>query len=141
MILTSIHNESDFTIKNDSINQLINIIFSSNNILSGKINIIIISDDNLRKMKKEYFNQDLYTDVIAFKIEENPIEAEIYISHDRVKDNSKKYNQSFHQEFKRVVIHGTLHLCGYNDSTKNEKLEMRSMEDNYLSKFKDKVLV
>ena len=46
----------------------------------------------------------------------------------------KKYNQSFHQEFKRVIIHGALHLCGYNDCDESEKLQMTSMENNYLSK-------
>jgi len=141
MILVSIHNESDSTINNNSINELINLIFSANNISSGKVNLIITNDDNLRKMKNEYFNQDLYTDVIAFNIEKNPFEAEIYISHDRIKDNAKKYNQTFHQEFKRVIIHGALHLCGYKDYDETEKIKMTSMEDDYLLKFTDRVLV
>jgi len=141
MISVSIYNQSDFSIKNKSTNELINIIFSANNISSGKVDIIITDDEDLRKMKKEYFNQDLYTDVIAFNIEEKPFEAEIYISHDRVKSNAKKYKQNFHHEFKRVVIHGALHLCGYDDQSEDEKLKMRSMEDDYLLKFKDEILV
>ena len=63
-------------------------------------------DDTLRLMKKEYFNQDLYTDVIAFNIDDDPFEGEIYISHDRIKDNAKKFNQSFEDELKRILIHG-----------------------------------
>ena len=98
-------------------------------------------DDNaLRLMKKEYFNQDLYTDVIAFNIEEDPFEGEIYISHQRVKENAEKYKQSFHRELKRVIIHGALHLCGYDDQTSEEKSVMTSMEENYLVKFNGKIL-
>ena len=140
MISTSLHNESNFTVDSDSINCLINLVLSANNLLLGKVDIIITNDNTLRKMKKEYFNQDLYTDVIAFNIEEDPFEGEIYISHERVKENAKKYNQNFHQEFKRVIIHGALHLCGYNDCDESEKLQMTSMENNYLSKFTDKIL-
>ena len=84
MISTSLHNESNFTVDSDSINCLINLILSANNLLSGKVDIIITNDNALRKMKKEYFNQDLYTDVIAFNIEKDPFEGEIYISHERV---------------------------------------------------------
>ena len=97
-------------------------------------------DDSLRLMKKEYFNQDLYTDVIAFNIDDDPFEGEIYISHDRIKDNAKKFNQSFEDELKRILIHGSLHLCGYDDKTPTEKLEMTSLEENYLEKFRDSIL-
>ena len=91
-------------------------------------------------MKKEYFNQDLYTDVIAFNIDHNPFEGEIYISHDRIKDNAKKFNQSFEDELKRILIHGSLHLCGYDDQTPQDKSEMTSLEENYLEKFKEPIL-
>ena len=140
MILVCTHNQSNISIKKKSISDLINSIFSANDILSGKLDIIITDDENLRKMKKEYFNQNLYTDVIAFHIEDDPFEAEIYISHDRVQYNAKKYKQSFQCEFKRVVIHGALHLCGFDDKSEEEKSKMRSMEDDYLLKFKDQIL-
>ena len=83
-------------------------------------------------MKKEYFKQDYYTDVIAFNIQKDPFEGEIYISHDRIKDNAIKYNQTFEKEMKRVIIHGVLHLCGEKDEMDNEKLKMKSLEDFYL---------
>ena len=115
-------------------------VLSENKHQSADINIIITDDDSLRQMKKEYFNQDVYTDVIAFNIDEDPFEGELYISYDRVKDNAEKFNDSFEGEFKRILIHGTLHLCGFDDQTKEDKSRMTSMEEDYLKKFNGKIL-
>ena len=140
MISINLHNESDIAVDDDSIRELVALVFSANGHQSATIEIIITDDNTLRLMKKEYFNQDLYTDVIAFNIEEDPFEGEIYISHQRVKENAEEYKQSFHRELKRVIIHGALHLCGYNDQTSEEKSIMTSMEENYLVKFNGKIL-
>mgnify|MGYP001312466480 FL=1 len=140
MITVEIHNEFDIQLNKSSIQSLLENILLDNKQNTGSINIIMTDDDTLRLMKKEYFNQDLYTDVIAFNIDDNPFEGEIYISHDRIKDNAKKFNQSFEDELKRILIHGSLHLCGYDDKTPKEKLEMTSLEENYLEKFRDSIL-
>ena len=140
MITVEIHNEFDIQLNKSSIQSLLENILLDNKQNTGSINIIMTDDDTLRLMKKEYFNQDLYTDVIAFNIDDNPFEGEIYISHDRIQDNAKKFNQSFEDELKRILIHGSLHLCGYDDKTPKEKLEMTSLEENYLEKFRDSIL-
>ena len=140
MITVEIHNEFDIQLNKSSIQGLLENILFDNKQNTGSINIIMTDDETLRRMKKEYFNQDLYTDVIAFNIDDNPFEGEIYISHDRIKDNAKKFNQSFEDELKRILIHGSLHLCGYDDKTPKEKLEMTSLEENYLEKFRDSIL-
>ena len=140
MIAVEIHNEFDIQLNKSSIQVLLENILLDNKQNTGSINIIMTDDDTLRRMKKEYFNQDLYTDVIAFNIDDNPFEGEIYISLDRIKDNAKKFNQSFEDELKRILIHGSLHLCGYDDKTPKEKLEMTSLEENYLEKFRDSIL-
>ena len=140
MITVEIHNEFDIQLNKSSIQSLLENILLDNKQNTGSINIIMTDDDSLRLMKKEYFNQDLYTDVIAFNIDDNPFEGEIYISHDRIKDNAKKFNQSLEDELKRILIHGSLHLCGYDDKTPKEKLEMTSLEENYLEKFRDTIL-
>ena len=140
MITVEIHNEFDIQLNKSSIQSLLENILLDNKQNVASINIIMTDDDTLRLMKKEYFNQDLYTDVIAFNIDDDPFEGEIYISHDRIKDNAKKFNQSFEDELKRILIHGSLHLCGYDDKTPTEKLEMTSLEENYLEKFRDSIL-
>ena len=140
MIDTTLHNDSNLSIDSDSISDLANLILNNHGHVSGKINIIITDDDSLREIKNFFFNQDVFTDVIAFNIENNPFEGEIYISYHRVKENAKKFNQKFQDEFKRVMIHGLLHLCGYEDSTTAEKENMSLKEDKFLNQFNQSVI-
>ena len=140
MIKTNLFNKSDLLINSDSINDLVKLILTNYKYTSANINIIITDDDTLRKMKKKYFNKNIFTDVIAFNIDNNPFEGEVYISYHRIKDNAIKFNQSFEDEFKRVLIHGLLHLCGYEDSTNEEKINMSSMEDKFLEEFHESVM-
>ena len=140
MIILDLHNNSDININDKAVENLINLVLNKYGLSNGKINLIITSDKILREMKKNYFNQNYFTDVIAFNIEENPFEGEIYISHQRVKENAIKYKQNFQEELKRVIIHGVLHLCGKEDSTKKEKSEMTSLEDLFIKSFGKKLL-
>ena len=140
MIILDLHNNSDININDNAVENLINLVLNKYGLSNGKINLIITSDKILREMKKRYFNQNYFTDIIAFNIEENPFEGEIYISHQRVKENAIKYKQNFQKELKRVIIHGVLHLCGKEASTKKEKSEMTLLEDLFLKSFDEKLL-
>ena len=140
MISVDLHNKSNIDLDQESIRRLLELVLSDNKHQAAEINIIITDDDSLRLMKKEYFDQDVYTDIIAFNIDEDPFEGELYISHDRVSDNAKKFDQTFEGELKRILIHGTLHLCGFDDQTKEDKSRMTSMEEDYLKKFSGKIL-
>ena len=135
MIEINLYNNSILSIDSDSIQNLSNLILNDHGYLSGEINIIITDDESLREMKLEFFNEDVFTDVIAFNLEQDPFEGEIYISSDRVEDNAKIYKQRFEDELKRVIIHGLLHLCGHKDSTSSEKENMNLLEDKFLSQF------
>jgi probable rRNA maturation factor len=101
------------------------------------INIISMEDEDLREMKKEYFQQDVYTDIISFTIEEEPLEGELYISPERIRQNAEKFDQSIEREFARVLIHGACHLCGYNDISEDEKTEMTALENRFLTQYYD----
>ena len=103
------------------------------------LSIIFVDDEKLKKMKKKYFNQDLYTDVIAFNLNEidEDLDGEIYISFDAIKINSDLYKTNINNELQRIVIHGTLHLIGYEDNTKEKKDEMTKMEDFFINHFAD----
>ncbi len=134
MIHLELHNNSDLNINEDVTKEVISIVLSEHGHSKANISIVLIDDDSLRKMKKKYFGEDLYTDIISFNIEENPFEGELYISYDRVKSNAIEFSEKYHIELKRVIIHGLLHLCGYNDSTKEEKNKMTELENKYLKK-------
>ena len=97
--------------------------------------VIYTIDQTLSDLKKNFFNKDHLTDVIAFRMnayEEVKVEGEIYISIPRVKINAREYGQSFSKELARIIIHGSLHLLNYDDATLNEKIRMTEKEDYYL---------
>ena len=111
-----------------------NILMDSNQD-EASITFIFSSDDKLRKLKKEYFGEDVFTDTISFNLEEesDPIEGEVYISLERVSENAHTFQQNFITEYKRVIIHGCLHLLGYNDELPEDKTKMTELEEKYLS--------
>ena len=113
----------------------ISTVIEQNNKELLNINYIFTSDSHLLHINKEYLNHNTYTDIITFdqSADENTIEADIYISIDRIKQNAKTLNQSFQKELHRVMIHGVLHLLGLNDKTEIEKQEMRKNENHYLA--------
>lgn len=101
----------------------------------GEIAIINCSDDYLLKVNNEILQHNFYTDVITIDyVVDNLISGDIYISEDRVEENAKNLNESVEREFLRVIIHGVLHLCGFNDATDSEKQLMRENEDYFLKK-------
>ena len=100
------------------------------------INYIFCTDKKILKINRQFLNHNYFTDIITFDLsEENGIEADIYISIDRIKENSKIFKSSIKTELYRVIVHGALHLCGYNDKNKKEKLMMRQKEEFYLAKY------
>ena len=132
-----------FSYNQEQIKKLVLNIFEEKLFLNIKLSIIFTKREFLSEMKKKYFNVNQYTDVIAFNLENNKesLDAEIYISIDDVKENAKNFSDSFEEEFKRIIIHGSLHLIGYNDTTKKEIELMRSLENKYLSKYKTETIL
>ncbi|NCI48305.1 rRNA maturation RNase YbeY [Sediminibacterium roseum] len=103
----------------------------------ANITYIFCSDDFLLRMNRDFLKHDYYTDVITFGLSEKgePVEAEVYISVDRVKDNASNLETTFKAEMLRVIFHGALHLCGYKDKRKSEITLMREREEHYLRLF------
>jgi probable rRNA maturation factor len=95
---------------------------------------IFCSDEELLEINRQFLKHDYYTDIITFNLapSSSPIEGEIYISIDRVKENALQLDTSIIEEAYRVIFHGALHLCGYKDKTKADQLEMRKAEDKYI---------
>ncbi len=103
----------------------------------GSLNYIFCGDNDVLEINRQYLKHDFYTDIITFELsnKETPVEGEIYISIDRVKDNAMFLDEPFYMEMHRVIFHGTLHLCGYKDKSKKEIEEMREMETKYLNEY------
>lgn len=101
----------------------------------GVVSIVLTDDATLQELNTRFFRKSRPTDVIAFPLHgrENFL-GEIYISMERVKENSMAYHVSLSQELARYIIHGILHLLGYEDKTQQEKKRMQEKEDGYLKK-------
>ena len=112
-----------------------NVIILENKI-PGIINIILTSDEDLRKINIDYLERDYFTDIITFNYTENRvISGDLFISLDRVNENALKYTEDRDIELLRVMIHGVLHLIGYDDSSIEDKKLMREKENNCLTTF------
>ena len=107
----------------------------------GSLNFIFCSDSYLKGLNKKHLNRSYLTDVISFNFEhpeflqstkKNEVFGDVFISVDRVKENRKLYNVIFAKELKRVMIHGALHLIGFNDLTKKERGVMAEKENIYI---------
>ena len=101
--------------------------------ISGDLVFVITDDKSLLEINKEFLQHNYYTDVITFNYNEGGlINGEVYISVDTVKANATNYGVSLNNEIIRVIFHGTLHLCNFDDKSMEEKLLMGKMEDKYL---------
>ena len=104
--------------------------------ICGDVNLIFVSDEKLLELNVQFLGHDYYTDVVTFDNSiDTVINGELYISIDRVVDNANMLNEEYNNELKRVCVHGVLHLCGYNDKTEDESLEMRVKEGFYLNSY------
>ena len=101
---------------------------------AGDISVIFCSDKYLLDINTEYLNHNYYTDIITFNyVDGNTISGDLFISIDRVKENSVEFKTGWKNELYRVIFHGLLHLVGYNDKTPEEIITIREKEEMYLS--------
>jgi len=113
---------------------IISRIVSDAGMKGGVIDVIITEDEKLYEINNEFLGHDYYTDIITFNYNKGKtVNGEIYISAERVMKNSESFNVSFIAEMRRVIFHGFLHLCGYDDRTPGERNKMSEMEEMYLA--------
>lgn len=127
--------ETDFKLYSENeISQWISSIIKAENFEEGDILYVFCDDEFLHKLNLNYLKHDTFTDILSFDYSlGKQISGEIYISIERVKENSAIFKTSFLDELHRVMIHGILHFCGFKDSTKLEKEIMRNKEEKALS--------
>ena len=114
----------------------LNQVISNEAKVEGDITYIFCNDDYLLEKNIRFLNHNTLTDVITFDYcEGNSVSGDIFISIERVKENSEVFKVDFLTELNRVMVHGLLHLLGYKDKTERESNLMRKKENYYLSKY------
>ena len=100
----------------------------------GNISIIFCSDNYILDVNQKYLQHDYFTDIITFDYcEGDKLSGDLFISVDTVRDNALEYGTEFQDELNRVMVHGLLHLIGYDDHSEDDIKEMRAKENYYLS--------
>jgi rRNA maturation RNase YbeY len=119
----------------EKLKKWIHSVIKQNKRKTGYLNFVFCSDRYLLKINKQYLNHSTYTDIITFNTSEsaNEISGDIFISVTRIKENTVQFSTSFKDELHRVMIHGVLHLLGYNDKSEKEKNAMRMKENECLA--------
>ncbi len=118
----------------DSVSGLVAAVLNDAGTGTAKMQVVFGNDEYLKELKNRFLGQSVYTDVIAFNLNETdePLEGEIYISPQRARENSRRYRQPYRRELLRLVVHGCLHLVGYEDDTPEQEAHLRVLEDQYL---------
>ncbi len=134
----SVYNESIFNIHKLSIHKIIRFLVKEFNFEILTLEINFVENETIQKINKEYLNHNYSTDIITFNYskESNRLDGEIFISLSEAGQNAKKYRVTLDIEILRLIIHGILHMIGYDDIVKSDKLRMKNLENKLVHKFK-----
>ena len=127
--------DKDLQLSETQLHNLIQKIFNELKLSAASCSIIFMNDDDLAQMHADYFDDPDKTDVITFDLGETPLEGEIYISHERAKAQSIEYNVSYTTEVVRLIIHGILHLAGFDDLNTEDRRVMKDKENQLVEKY------
>lgn len=130
--IEDINYQIDFS--TDHINNWLQHVAQQNNLVIETLSFILCSDTYLLDINRRFLDHDYFTDIITFDNSDTPgtLEGDVFISIDRVLDNATSFNSTFHEELFRVIIHGLLHLIGFDDKSSSSQTLMREMENKYL---------
>ena len=127
--------DTDFQFKRKTLNnKWLRLVAESEIRRVGQINIIFCSDNYILDVNQQFLQHDYFTDIITFDYcERDILSGDLFISVDTVRDNAVEYGTEFEDELNRVIVHGVLHLIGYDDHSDEDVAQMRKKEDYYLS--------
>ncbi len=127
--------DTDFILKGKNLtNRWLRLVAESEIRRRGDISIIFWSDNYILDVNQKFLQHDYFTDIITFDYcEGEKLSGDLFISVDSVRGNALEYGTEFKEELNRVIVHGVLHLIGYDDHTEEDIAQMRSKENYYLS--------
>lgn len=135
ILINNLHSDFKLPISIKTVKELVSKVMDGEDCSINEIILNFVKDSQIKKINNHYLKHNYFTDIITFPYNDNNsnIEGEMFISLDTVRKNGDFYGSGFKSELKRVIIHGCLHLTGYDDRTKKQKELIRSKENYYLS--------
>ena len=135
----SISSDNNFLINKAEVNKLFFVLENNLKFHFSRIEVSFVNDDTILKINSEYLNHDWFTDIITFDYSQGSlIDCELIISYDTAISNAKKYNVGINDELIRLLIHGILHVTGYDDKLTSEKIKMKKKENTLVQIYSDK---
>lgn len=128
------NNSSGLPLTDDQVKNIIEYTSTSINLIASSITVIFVDDEKLARMHGEFLNDPTPTDIITFDLGEDKTEGEIYISTQRASEQAKQFNCTESEELLRLIVHGLLHLKGYNDLAEKDLKEMKTLENQLVEK-------
>jgi len=129
--VTKAHNQIQFS--SSAIKHIAEFVCTREKIKNAELSFVIVNDRTIRTINKKFLNHDYVTDVITFPLEVKAVVAEIYINAQQAKRQSKENNVTVKNEIMRLIIHGTLHAIGYDDTSPVTQKRMHSIQERYVS--------
>ncbi len=134
MITVTVYNESTLArVPRSFVESVVSAVCLGEGIKEAEIRVILVTDEEIHRINREYLQHDYPTDVITFPIEDVPLEGEIYISTETARMQAKDYKVTLTNELMRLSAHGALHLAGYDDDTPEKRLAMSELETKYVN--------
>ena len=135
ILINNLHPALKLPLTFNTVKSVVSEVMQGEDCAFNEIILNFVEDKEIKRINNKYLSHNFFTDIITFPYNSNPknIEGEIFISLDTVKKNAVYYDTSYKEEFKRVIIHGCLHLTGWLDKTKKQKELIREKENSYLS--------
>ena len=129
-------------VKKERISDLAQTVLSNEGVLEAEISIVIVDDEYIIRLNQEYLNKNTTTDVLSFRLTDDTgdkLEGEVYANIEQITRQVSDYHVLMEDEISRIVIHGVLHLLGFDDQTGEQKKIMTEKEDQYLEILNNKL--
>ena len=123
-------------VKKKPIKEFTRYLLAKEGISKAEINIVLVDDEYITRLNQKFLNKDSTTDVLSFSLADesnDQIEGEVYTNIDQIMQQAEDYHVTFNEELNRIIIHGVLHLIGFDDLTDEQKKIMTEKEDQYLT--------
>lgn len=129
--LTVVSNDVHFPVS--AVKRAVRYVCLGEKVTEAELSFVIVNDGRIRTINRKFLHHDYVTDVITFPLEPKQVSAEIYINGQQAKRQAKEHHVSVKNEMTRLVVHGTLHAIGYDDTTTASKKRMDSIQERYVS--------
>lgn len=127
------HSRRERRVSKKAIQQIVSFVLKSEKVSAGKISIVFVDDSAIKKINTKYLGHHYSTDVITFPVEAQPfLEAEIYINVKQARRQARQYRVTILNELTRLIVHGVLHVVGYDDSRTNQREKMFERQEKYV---------